>query len=176
MPEKGYLFEKHLSKHTLSAYLELFHGVGKSFEAVFSASAASRASTNSGFSEASVSFATKIEQLEQSYKELEQKYARAAEESICWRNQAIDESRLRVKAEEEVTHLRAQLESANIVIQDLEHALNNSASITERFRKLNASSVLGVNEIFKSLEKLKSGLSLTEKDSDFASISIELRR
>lgn len=150
--------------------MELFHGVGISFKAVFSTNAASRIPTNSGFSEASASFATRIEQLEQSYKELEQKYAMAAEESRCWRNQAIDESQLRVKAEEEVARSRAELELANAVIQDLKHALKNSAGIAEKFRKLNASSVRGVDEIFKSLEKLKSGLSLTEKDSDFATL------
>ncbi|KAF2182670.1 hypothetical protein K469DRAFT_669658 [Zopfia rhizophila CBS 207.26] len=173
--EKRHLFEKHLSKHTLRAYLELYNGVGKSFEAV-STNVSDHIPTNSGFSEASVSFATKIEQQEQSYKVLEQEYARVAEESGRWQKRAIDESQLRVKAEEEVAHLRTELESANVVIQDLECALENSAGIVEKFRKLNASSVCGVDEILQSLEKLKSGLSLTEKDLEFATISIASRR
>ena len=50
------------------------------------------------------------------------------------------------------------------------------AGIVEMFRKLNVSSVCRVDKIFKSLEKLKSRLSLIEKDSDFVTISIELCR
>jgi len=34
LPEKQYLFTKHLSKHSIGAYKELCQGVGVSFEAV----------------------------------------------------------------------------------------------------------------------------------------------
>jgi hypothetical protein len=34
LPEKQHLFEKHLSKHSVGAYVELCRGVGISFEAV----------------------------------------------------------------------------------------------------------------------------------------------
>ena len=34
LPEKEYLFKKHLSKHSIGAYRELCRGVGLSFEAV----------------------------------------------------------------------------------------------------------------------------------------------
>jgi hypothetical protein len=34
LPEKAHLFQKHLSKHTLGAYVELFDEVGRTFEAM----------------------------------------------------------------------------------------------------------------------------------------------
>ena len=34
LPEKKYLFEKHLSKHCTRAYREIYVGVGEAFEAV----------------------------------------------------------------------------------------------------------------------------------------------
>jgi hypothetical protein len=34
LPEKRYLFEKHLSKHCIRAYREIYVGVGEAFEAV----------------------------------------------------------------------------------------------------------------------------------------------
>jgi hypothetical protein len=34
LPERQHLFTKHLSKHSIGAYMELYREVGKSFEAV----------------------------------------------------------------------------------------------------------------------------------------------
>ena len=34
LPEKQYLFQKHISKHSIGAYCELCRGIGVSFEAV----------------------------------------------------------------------------------------------------------------------------------------------
>jgi len=39
LPQKQHLFKKHLSKHSIGAYRELYRGVGESFEAIRAAEA-----------------------------------------------------------------------------------------------------------------------------------------
>ena len=40
LPEKEYLFKKHMSKHSVGAYRELYRGVGISFEAILASETA----------------------------------------------------------------------------------------------------------------------------------------
>ena len=84
---------------------------------------------------------------------MEQKYARVAEENSWWQKQAEE-------AEEEARRLKMEIISANSIIDNLQQKLQDSAQMLEIFKSLNASTVQGIEDIFKSLEKVRSGLSI----------------
>jgi hypothetical protein len=93
LPGKEHLFEKQLSKHSIGAYMELFREVGVSFEAVL----AGETTNLSQGSDSSITFSTKISELERDKSEL-------TEELCQWKTRAKraekdnDQLRLRIYA------------------------------------------------------------------------------
>jgi hypothetical protein len=78
LPGKEHLFEKHLSKHSTGAYMELFREVGTSFEAV---SATGKTANKQTGSEGSTTFSGRII-------ELEEEQSRLANELLQWKTRA----------------------------------------------------------------------------------------
>ncbi|KAI9776363.1 MAG: hypothetical protein M1839_000443 [Geoglossum umbratile] len=152
LPEKWHLFGKHLSKHSIGAYMELCRDVGISFEAV--AAGASTQCTaqvkqdDAPPSQPDVSFLAKIQQLEA-------ENSRLTSELNQWQEQAVRESELKGHTEEEVNQLQSALQAAQTDIQQMRHEINNWALTADFFRKSTIKSCRGLNEAFLLLEKLK---------------------
>ena len=91
LPEKKHLFTKHLSKHSIRAYMELWREVGISFEAVLVSGSEQRNLEESA--DAKLSFTGKIQDLQTENTELNNQLNE-------WRNQAVKESELRRLAED----------------------------------------------------------------------------
>ena len=157
LPEKAHLFQKHLSKHTIGAYVELFDEVGKTFEAM--AVSFDKATEASGHhEELAASFTTKIERLEQRCAALEEDRIRLIEEGRRWQTQATEKCQLKASAERELVTTKADLESAQAVIRDLRRRLEASSSMVEEFEKLRVSSVRDVDEVLRVLKSVRTGL------------------
>src|SRR5439155_25578914 len=94
LPEKKHLFKKHLSKHSIGAYMELWREVGISFEAVLAAESMDSSQRKLEESaDAKLSFTARIEDLQTENAELSNQLDQ-------WRNQAVKESELKRLAEE----------------------------------------------------------------------------
>ncbi|EOA82642.1 hypothetical protein ACJQWK_04764 [Exserohilum turcicum] len=149
MPEKAHLFQKHLSKHTMGACVELYDEVGKTFEAVRTAAAPHDIFDCQ--TEVDVSFTSTIKQLEQNYALLQQEHNRVVEACERWQAQATKNGQLRENMENELAAKKTDLESAYSVIRDLRRQL-------EKLQGQKASSVQQLDEISKMLNNIRSGL------------------
>ncbi|KAI9770977.1 MAG: hypothetical protein M1840_002681 [Geoglossum simile] len=138
-PEKQYLFGKHLSKHSIGAYMELCRDIGVSFEAVAAG--------------ISTQCTTQVRQ-----EQLEAENARLTSELKRWQDKAVKESELKGHAEDEVNQLQSALQAAQTDIQQMRHEVNNWALTADFFRKSTVQSYKGLNEAFLLLKKLKSEL------------------
>jgi chromosome segregation ATPase len=157
LPEKAHLFQKHLSKQTMGAYLELFDEVGKTFEAIaVSVNKVTEAAGHLG--ELNASFTTKIERLEQRCADLEEDRLRLVEEGERFHLQATENCLLKTSAEDELMTTKADLESAQAVIQQLRQQLETSSSMAKESEKLRAISVQDIDEVFRVLKSVRSGL------------------
>lgn len=149
MPAKAHLFQKHLSKHTMGACVELYHEVGKTFEAVHTAAASPK--IHGCLTEADVSFTSTIKQLEHKYALLQQEHNRVVEECERWQARATENGQLRASMEIELAAKNTDLDSANSIIGDLRRQL-------EKAQEQRASSVQGIDVISKMLNNVRSGL------------------
>ncbi|KAI9767323.1 MAG: hypothetical protein M1840_005732 [Geoglossum simile] len=95
--EKTHLFEKHLSKHSIGAYMELCQGVSISFEAVLAVGSLQRKLEES--TDTKLSFTAKIQDLQIENTELNNQLNK-------WRNQVVKESELRRLVEDRASHLK----------------------------------------------------------------------
>lgn len=156
MPEKAHLFQKHLSKHTMGACVELYDEVGNTFEAIRRADA--RPGTPGGLREVDVSFTSAIAQWEQKYALLEQDHIQAVEACEHWQVQAAKNEQLRASAEDELAAKKADLESAFSVIRDLRRQLQVASESLEKLQQQRASSVQDMDEISRMLDRARSKL------------------
>ena len=151
-PEKAYLFQKQLSKHTMRACVELSAGVGKTFEAIKAPGAPD------SLTEVDISFTSKIEQLEQDLALLRQDHTRAVEERELFKAQATENGQRRASAENELATKKAELESAHSVARDLRRQLQVASTSLEELQRQRASCTQEVNEIFRVADNLRSRL------------------
>ncbi|PZD29767.1 hypothetical protein A1F96_04891 [Pyrenophora tritici-repentis] len=151
MPERAHLFQKHLSKHTMGAYVQLCAEVGETFEAI-------RTGARRVPGALDVSFTSTIKQLEQKYALLQNDHNRVVEACECWQAQATENGQLRASAENELAVKKADLESAHSVAQDLRQQLQVASESLERLQQQRASSVQEINEISRMLNNVRSGL------------------
>jgi hypothetical protein len=157
LPEKAHLFQKHLSKHTLGAYVELFDEVGRTFEAMaVSYDKASEASPRPEV--VAASFTTKIERLEHRCAVLEADRVRLIEERRHWEAQATENCQLKSNAEHEFMISKADLESARAIIRDLRQQIEASSSMAEESEKQRASSVQELDEVLRVVKSIRSSL------------------
>jgi hypothetical protein len=157
LPEKAHLFQKHLSKHTLGAYVELFDEVGRTFEAMaVSYDKAREASPRPEV--VAASFTTKIERLEHRCAVLEVDRVRLVEEGKHWEAQANENYQLKANAEHELMSTKGDLESARAIIFDLRQQLKASSSMAEESEKQRASSVKELDEVLRVVESIRSSL------------------
>ena len=77
-----------------------------------------------------------------------------------WQTKATENFRLKASAERELVTTKASLESAQAVIRDLHQQLEASSSKVEESEKLRASSVRDIDEVFRVLKSVRSGLCL----------------
>ncbi|RYO14562.1 hypothetical protein AA0113_g12245 [Alternaria arborescens] len=152
MPEKAYLFQKHLSKHSMGACIELYDEVGKTFEAIKAARAPDCQT------EVDVSFTGTIRQLEQKYALLQQDHIHVVEDCERWKAQATKHEQLRANADNELAVKKADLESAHAVAQDLRRQLQVVSEELGGLQQQHARTVQGVNEISRMWEDVRSGL------------------
>jgi len=150
MPEKAHLFQKHLSKHTMGACVELSAGVGKTFEAIKAPGA------HGCPTQADVSFTSKIEQSEQMYALLQEDYVGKVQECERWEAQATENGQLRASMESELTAKNAELESAHCVIQDLRRQLQVASGTLEGLQRQRATYLQRMNEISSIVDSLRS--------------------
>ncbi|KAF2786197.1 hypothetical protein K505DRAFT_354607 [Melanomma pulvis-pyrius CBS 109.77] len=144
LEEQAHLFQKHLSKHTMGAYVELLDGIGKTFEAIAV--------------KLDASFTARIERLEHRCAALEEDRLKLVEESRRWELQATEICRLKESAEHKVVTIKADLESAQAVVQDLRQQLETSSSIVEESRKQRAGSVRDIDDVLRVLKSVRIGL------------------
>ena len=157
LPEKAHLFQKHLSKHTLGAYVELFDEVGRTFEAMaVSYGKASEASPRPEV--VAASFTTKIERLEHRCAVLEADRVRLIEERRHWEAQATENCQLKSNAEHELMISKADLESARAIIRDLRQQIEASSSMAEESEKQRASSVQELDKVLRVVKSIRSSL------------------
>jgi Uri superfamily endonuclease len=152
MPDKAHLFQKHLSKHTMGACVELSAGVGKTFEAIKAPGAPDC------LTEVDVSFTSKIEQLEQSLALLEQDHIHVVEECERLKVQATENGQLRVSAENELAAKKAELESAHSVIQDLRRERQVASELSERLQQQRDICVQEMKEKSRLFDNVRSRL------------------
>ncbi|KAI9767656.1 MAG: hypothetical protein M1840_005527 [Geoglossum simile] len=136
LPEKTHLFEKHLSKHSIGAYMELCRGVGISFEAVLAVGSSQRKPEESA--DTKLSFTAKIQDLQTENIELNNQLNE-------WRNQAVRKSELRRLAEDRASHLK-------IDNQQLQQDIQKLALVVDYLRGITIKSSQEVNKV---LEKVK---------------------
>ena len=164
MPDKAHLFQKHLSKHTMGACVTLFDEVGKTFEAT--RTNACRADERLDRStEVDASFTTKIERLEHEHARLQHDHAQLQYEHIgvveaCerWQARATENVQLRASAENEFATKKADLESAQSIIEDLRRQLQVASESLEVLQQQKASAARGVREITEMLDIVSSRL------------------
>jgi hypothetical protein len=152
--ERERLFQKHLSKHAMGAYVVLIGEVGKTIHAVpvranKTVGAASRAS------DAVASNTARIHRLEERCLLLEREHARAVEESIQWQLRTAESLQLKSSAEVELAIARAELHSAQDVIQELRCQLAASSSTAQESAVLEAYSANGVDLILGHSQKVR---------------------
>jgi Uri superfamily endonuclease len=152
MPEKAHLFQKHLSKHTMGACVELSAGVGKTFEAIKAPGAPDC------LTEVDVSFTSKIEQLEQNLSLLQQDHIHVVEECERLKAQATENGQLRASAENELAAKKAELESAHSVIQDLRRERQVASELSERLQQQRDICVQEMQEISRLSNNVRSRL------------------
>lgn len=157
MPEKVHLFQKHLSKHTMGACVELFTEVGKTFEATRTG-VRGAAGAPDCVAEVDLSFTSTIKGLEHKCASLQQDHVRVLEACERWQAQATENGQLRASAENELAVKEADLESARAVIQDLRRKLEVASKSLERLQQQRASSVQEMDEISRMLSNVRSGL------------------
>ncbi|KAJ4332567.1 hypothetical protein N0V95_009634, partial [Ascochyta clinopodiicola] len=157
IPEMEHLFRKHLSKHTMGACVELYAGVGKTFEAI---RRGARRATEAPdrLTEVDISFTSTIKQLEQKYALLQQDHIHVVEACERWQAQATENGQLRASAENELATKKADLESAHTAMQDLRRQLQGASESLERLQQQRASSIREITEISRMLNNVRCGL------------------
>jgi len=143
------LLQKRLSNHSTGAYVKLISEVGKTIHAVpvranKTLGAASRASDSD-----------RIQQLQEMCLLLEREYARAVEENIQWQLRTAESLQLESSAEVELAIARAELHSAQDVIQELRCQLAASSSTVQESAALEAYSANGVDLILGPSQKIR---------------------
>jgi Skp family chaperone for outer membrane proteins len=140
LPGKEHLFGKHLSKHSIRAYMELWREVGISFEAVLATESTDFPQKKLQEStDAKLSFTVRINNLQTENTELNNQLNE-------WKNQAVRESELRKLAEEQASRLK-------IDNQQLQQDVQNLALMADYLRGIIIRSSQEINRV---LEKLKS--------------------
>lgn len=159
LPEKEHLFKKHLSKHSIGAYIELCRGVGVSFKAVLAPESSNTAEQKllegrggarvggPDISSPEISFTAVIGQLKRD------KLKMAAELSKL-HDQAAKATDLKHLAEEEAAQSKLVIQAAEADKQILQQEVQNLIGMVEYFRNTTANSV---NEV---LNRLKLDLNL----------------
>lgn len=140
------LFQKHLSRHVMGAYVELISGVGKTIHAVpVSADKTVGAASRAKYVNADGT--TRTQWLEEKCSLLEREHARAVEQSIQWQLQAAESLQLKSSAEVELAIVSAELHSARDTIQELRCQLAASPSAVQGSTLLGACSANGMDQI-----------------------------
>jgi hypothetical protein len=141
LPEKEHLFKKHMSKHSIGAYMELWRNVGVSFEAVLAAVSTEFSQRHPQESaDARLSFTARIE-------DLQTENGKLSNQLNQWRDQAAKESELKKLAEEHASRLKID----NQQLQQVQKL----ALVADYLRSAIIRSSREVNRV---LEKLKSEL------------------
>lgn len=152
MEKSAHLFQKHLSKHTMGACVELYNKVGETFEAI-KAPGAPDCPT-----EGDVSFTSTIKQFERKNALLQQDHIRVVEACERWQAQAKENGQLRASAESELAVKQAELESAQSVVQELRRQLQAVSESLEGMQRQRANYVQDMNEISRIVDNVRSGL------------------
>ena len=155
--ERESLFQKQLSNHSTGAYVELIDEVGKTIHAV-PVSANKTVGAASHASDVNADGTARIQRLEERCSLLEREHARAVEESIQWQLQAAESLQLKSSAEVELAIVRAELASAQDIIQELRCQLAASSSTVQEFTVLGVRSANMVDEILRRSQKVRSGM------------------
>lgn len=150
----GVSSKKKLSNHSTGAYVKLIGEVETTIHAVpVSANKTTEAASRA--SDAIASDSDKIQQLQEMCLFLESEHARAVEENIQWQLQAAEALQLKSSAEVELAIARAELHSAQDVIQDLRCQLTASSSAVQESAVLEAYSANGVDLILGRSQKVR---------------------
>jgi hypothetical protein len=152
LPEKKHLFEKHMSKHSIGAYMELWRGVGVSFEAVLAAASTEFPQKHPQESaDARPSFTARIE-------DLQIENAKLSDQLNQWRDQVVKESESKRLAEEHASRLKADN-------QELQQEVQKLVLVADHFRGI---TIKSSRQVMRVLEKLKSEVhSFSSQDTSF---------
>jgi chromosome segregation ATPase len=162
LPEKRYLFEKHLSKHCIRAYREIYVGVGETFEAVLTDASNNETGPSAEILEAQPETTSDLEAVKKPTGSFTAKIDELTRQNLTlmteleqWRSTALD-------AEASNRELGASLEAAQLSVNALQQerermkeTCRQNAIAANIFRIKAVEADAAIKELFGAFESIK---------------------